>query len=185
MTAHSWYAQSISSVAVQHIRQLQKSAESHSNEITAMTDSLHTMLDELTTLSRIADTAAASVQFGTERQDTAAKMSKLVNRMHVLQQVVKDQTGKLDQLTERRILVVWFGIAQEVRLMGDFDNWTQGFSLSAEEFSDGTFTQFQSDIKLVPGRYQVKFLVDKQWRTAPDWPTVQSQHGTNNVLQVD
>ncbi|KAL0022905.1 hypothetical protein WJX77_005766 [Trebouxia sp. C0004] len=173
------------SAANKHIRQLQKSAESHSNEITAMTDSLHTMLDELTTLSRIADTAAASVQFGTERQDTAAKMSKLVNRMHVLQQVVKDQTGKLDQLTERRILVVWFGIAQEVRLMGDFDNWTQGFSLSAEEFSDGTFTQFQSDIKLVPGRYQVKFLVDKQWRTAPDWPTVQSQHGTNNVLQVD
>ena len=67
-------------------------------------------------------------------------------------QVVKHQTGKLDQLTERSIPVVWFGIAQEVRLMGDFDNWTQGFSLSAEEFSDGTFTRFQGDIKLVPVR---------------------------------
>jgi len=38
---------------------------------------------------------------------------------------------------------------------------------------------------LLQGRYQVKFLVDGQWRIAPDWPTVQSQHGTNNVLQVD
>ncbi|KAL0022502.1 hypothetical protein WJX79_003099 [Trebouxia sp. C0005] len=173
------------SAANKHIRQLQKSAESHSNEVTAMNYSLQTILNELKTLSTIADTAQASVQFGTDRQDTIAKMSKLVSRMHVLQQVVKDQTGKLDQLTERRIPVVWFGIAQEVRLMGDFDSWTQGFSLSAEECSDGTFTRFQGDIKLVPGRYQVKFLVDKIWRTAPDWPMVQSQHGTNNVLQVE
>jgi len=72
---------------VQHIRQLQKSAESHSNEITAMNDSLQTILNELKTLSTIADTAQARVQFGTERQDTIAKMSKLVSRMHVLQQV--------------------------------------------------------------------------------------------------
>lgn len=173
------------SAANKHIRQLQKSAESHSNEITVMNNSLQSILNELKTLSTIADTAAASVQFGIERQDTSAKMTKLVSRMHVLQQVVEDQTGKLDQLTERRIPVVWFGIAQEVRLMGDFDNWTQGFSLSAEEFSDGTFTRFQGDIKLVPGRYQVKFLVNGQWRNAPDWPIIQSQHGTNNVLQVD
>ncbi|KAL0044266.1 hypothetical protein WJX82_008111 [Trebouxia sp. C0006] len=136
------------SAANKHIRQLQKSAESHSHEITAMNNSLQAILNELKTLSTIADSAQASVQFGTERKDTVAKMSKLVSRMHVLQQVVKDQTGKLDQLTERRIPVVWFGIAQE-------------------------------------GRYQVKFLVDGQWRTAPDWPTFQSQHGTNNVLQVD
>lgn len=52
-----------------------------------MNDSLQTILNELKTLSTIADTAQASVQFGTERQDTIAKMSKLVSRMHVLQQV--------------------------------------------------------------------------------------------------
>lgn len=72
---------------MQHIRQLQKSAESHSNEVTAMNYSLQTILNELKTLSTIADTAQASVQFGTDRQDTIAKMSKLVSRMHVLQQV--------------------------------------------------------------------------------------------------
>ena len=87
MTVFSWYVQSRSAVAVQHIRQLQKSAGSHSNEITAMNYSLQTILNELKTLSTIADTAQASVQFGTERQDTIVKMSKLVSRMHVLQQV--------------------------------------------------------------------------------------------------
>jgi len=84
-----------------------------------------------------------------ESAEVSLPLSALI---HAVLQVVKDQTGKLDQLTERRIPVVWFGIAQEVRLMGDFDNWTQGFSLSAEEFSDGTFTRFQGDIKLVPVR---------------------------------
>lgn len=70
--------------------------------------------------------------------------------LHICLQVVQDQASKVDLLTHRKIPVVWFGIAQEVRLMGDFDNWTQGFSLSAEEFSDGTFTRFQGTIRLVP-----------------------------------
>ena len=35
------------------------------------------------------------------------------------------------------------------------------------------------------GEYEVKFLVDGQWRTAPDWPTVHTQHGVNNVLHVE
>lgn len=87
VTVFSWYVKSRSAVAVQHIRQLQKSAESHSNEITVMNNSLQSILNELKTLSTIADTAAASVQFGIERQDTSAKMTKLVSRMHVLQQV--------------------------------------------------------------------------------------------------
>lgn len=67
-----------------------------------------------------------------------------------LLQVVQTHAAQLDKLKQRQIPVVWFGIAQEVRLMGSFDNWTQGFSLSAEEFSDGTFTKFQSTLGLVP-----------------------------------
>ena len=38
---------------------------------------------------------------------------------------------------------------------------------------------------MLQGQYEVKFMVDGHWRTAPDWPTVQTQHGQNNVLQVD
>lgn len=70
--------------------------------------------------------------------------------VHSLLQVVQSHAGQIDRLKQRKIPVVWFGIAQEVRLMGSFDNWTQGFSLSAEEFSDGTFTKFQAVLRLVP-----------------------------------
>jgi len=38
---------------------------------------------------------------------------------------------------------------------------------------------------VLQGSYQVKFVVDGQWRTAPDWPVVQAQQGTNNVLIVE
>ncbi|KAL3142359.1 hypothetical protein ABBQ38_002696 [Trebouxia sp. C0009 RCD-2024] len=173
------------SAANKQIRQLQKAAEGHQQEVAAMYDCITQVMTELETLGRAADAAAASMQFGTERKDSVAKMSDLVTKMQALQQVVQTHAGQLDKMKQRQIPVVWFGIAQEVRLMGSFDNWTRGFSLSAEEFSDGTFTKFQGTLGLVPGQYEVKFLVDGQWRTAPDWPTVHTQHGANNVLHVE
>ena len=36
--------------------------------------------------------------------------------------------------------------------MGDFDNWSHGFSLSPEDIQDQTFTCFHSDIPLLPVR---------------------------------
>lgn len=74
-------------VAAQHIRQLQKSAEGHNKEITTMNDSMKMVLNELMTLSRTTEIAAAGVQFGADRQENIAKMSSVVNRMHTLQQV--------------------------------------------------------------------------------------------------
>lgn len=71
---------------MQHIRQLQKSAESHSTEITTMHDSMQKIMTELQSLSRTADIAAASA-IGTDRQETVAKMSHLLDRIGVLQQV--------------------------------------------------------------------------------------------------
>lgn len=65
-------------------------------------------------------------------------------------QVVQEETHKVDRLKQREIPVVWFGIAQEVRLMGDFDNWTYGFALGTEDISDGIFTKYQAVIRLTP-----------------------------------
>ena len=103
--------------------------------------------------------------------------------------------------------------------MGDFDNWSHGFSLSPEDIQDQTFTCFHSDIPLLPvrlfricsgdcgstpraaefiacsscaytcmlqGEYQVKFLVDSEWRLAPEWPITTTADGsTNNLLVVE
>ena len=82
-------------------------------------------------------------------------------------QMVQHHTAEIDQLRQRRISIVWFGIAQEVRLMGSFDNWTQGFSLSPEAFSDGTFTKFEGILWLVPVGQQLLTAFD-HWHK-PMW----------------
>ena len=62
----------------------------------------------------------------------------------------------LDALAEfaacvpRPVPVSYYGVASEVRLMGDFDGWTQGFVLSAEEISDDVFTRFEGQCLLPP-----------------------------------
>ena len=39
---------------------------------------------------------------------------------------------------------------------------------------------------LLQGSYQVKFLVDSEWRLAPEWPTTTTADGsTNNLLVVE
>lgn len=39
---------------------------------------------------------------------------------------------------------------------------------------------------LVQGKYYLKFLVDGNWRLAPQWPTETDEAGaTNNVLVID
>ena len=39
---------------------------------------------------------------------------------------------------------------------------------------------------LLQGMYNIKFLVDGQWRLAPGWPTATTASGdTNNVLKVE
>ena len=56
----------------------------------------------------------------------------------------------VDQLVIRRVPVVWYGLATDVRLVGDFDSWTEGFSLSPDEIQDQTFTKFSAEVPLRP-----------------------------------
>ena len=50
----------------------------------------------------------------------------------------------------RRIPIAWYGVASDVKLLGDFDSWTRGFSLSRGEIQDQTFTKFSAVITLLP-----------------------------------
>lgn len=172
------------SASNKQVKQLQRTTAAHTAEITAAYDCLVRLTAEVSAVSSMAQTAAAASQYGTDKQDTSAKMSRVLDRVQLLQQVVQDHTSHIDQLRHRKIPVVWYGIAQQVRLMGDFDGWTQGFSLSADDIHDGTFTKFHATLSLPPGQYQVKFVVDGQWRTAPHWPTVETPQGSNNMLHV-
>lgn len=60
----------------------------------------------------------------------------------------------------RPVPVEWVGVASEVVLMGDFDGWTRGRELPAEDLtSDSVYCRFEGTLSLRPGRYRVKLLV--------------------------
>lgn len=59
-----------------------------------------------------------------------------------------DAVGALAACVPREVPVGWYGLARDVRVMGDFDGWSRGFDLSAEDISDDVFTHFEALVPL-------------------------------------
>ncbi|KAG1334736.1 putative protein PTST, chloroplastic [Cocos nucifera] len=74
-------------------------------------------------------------------------------------------------------------MAECVQVMGSFDGWTQGEEMSPEY--SGDYARFSTILKLRPGRYEIKFLVDGEWQLSPELPTVGEGMMKNNLLVVE
>ncbi|XP_022151089.1 uncharacterized protein LOC111019111 isoform X2 [Momordica charantia] len=79
----------------------------------------------------------------------------------------------------RTACVVWPNSASEVFLVGSFDGWATQRKM--EKSSTGVFSLF---LKLYPGKYEIKFIVDGQWRIDPLRPIVNSSGYENNLLII-
>ncbi|KAG6574114.1 Protein PTST-like 2, chloroplastic, partial [Cucurbita argyrosperma subsp. sororia] len=79
----------------------------------------------------------------------------------------------------RTACVVWPNSAAEVLLVGSFDGWSTQRKM--ERSSTGVFSLF---LKLYPGKYEIKFVVDGQWKIDPLRPIVRSDGYENNLLIV-
>ncbi len=70
--------------------------------------------------------------------------------------------------------------AKSVYLVGDFNNWDREATRMVKRHG-----MFQKKLKLKPGIYQYKFLVDGEWYTDPNANQVDNAFGTqNSVLEV-
>ena len=88
-----------------------------------------------------------------------------------------------DEQRVRPVSVAWTGMASDVRIMGSFDTWTRGFALTPDQ--SGTWTTWRATLNLLPGTYEVKFLIDSaNWRIAADWAIVGEGDSANNLLVV-
>jgi len=121
------------------------------------------------------------------RRQNLPPTDALVARLDRMSRACRRDADLADAGCSREVPVTWRGNASDVRLMGDFDDWTRGFHLSPEwnDRGDGVGDVFSCVCVLPPGTYQVKFLVDDQWRTTDDWPTVGEGFERNMVLRVD
>ncbi|KAJ8445425.1 hypothetical protein Cgig2_031238 [Carnegiea gigantea] len=75
--------------------------------------------------------------------------------------------------------VVWPNAGSEVLLAGSFDGWATQRTM--ERSSTGIFSL---QLKLYPGRYEIKFIVDGSWRVDPHRPIVNNNGFENNLLII-
>lgn len=104
-----------------------------------------------------------------------------------LAKALADESESLSLSRKKPISISWLGSAQDVKLMGSFDGWTNGEQLSPDhDYAGGGIAEFSGEVLLRPGVYEVKFLVDGRWQLMPEWPTSGSDPvSSNNILVVE
>lgn len=103
------------------------------------------------------------------------------------QQITGDLAGPAAQSTDERAeaLVVptvlqWSTGGTSVFVTGSFNNWGERIPLRRSG------VDYVVCLNLLPGTYQYKFIVDSEWRFAPDQPTVRDEMGNiNNCITVE
>ncbi|KAB1220733.1 Sucrose nonfermenting 4-like protein [Morella rubra] len=117
-----------------------------------------------------------------------AKLAVLEGKMAIAiidaQKMVEEKQKRIDDARIafrllRATCVVWPSSASEVLLAGSFDGWATQRKMKAS--STGVFSLC---LKLYPGRYEIKFIVDGEWRVDPLRPIVNNNGYENNVLII-
>jgi len=65
-----------------------------------------------------------------------------------------------------------------VAIKGSWDNWKQEIMLKKVKNNFSGFMEFYVTLKIAPGSYEFKFIVDGHWLTSPNYPIVK---GSNNI----
>jgi hypothetical protein len=76
--------------------------------------------------------------------------SHLAYRLEEMQKLIFARIKDVDMVRTREVDIAYYGMAEDVRVMGSFDGWTYGEQMSPE--STSMYTRFTSTIKLRPGR---------------------------------
>ncbi|XP_047324577.1 protein PTST homolog 2, chloroplastic-like [Impatiens glandulifera] len=100
------------------------------------------------------------------------------------QKLMYERRKKVDSLLKaaeiiRTTCVVWPNPASEVLLAGSFDGWTSQRKMEISK--TGIFSLW---LKLYPGKYEIKFIIDGQWKVDPLRPTVNNNGYENNLLII-
>ncbi|CAN7043380.1 unnamed protein product [Brassica oleracea var. botrytis] len=122
-------------------------------------------------------------------RSTRAKLAVLEGKMSMAiidaQRIVREKQRKIDHARRalrllRTASIVWPNSASEVLLTGSFDGWsTQQRKMKKAQNGVSSLT-----LKLYPGKYQIKFIVDGQWKVDPLRPIVTCDGYENNLLII-
>ncbi|XP_050237668.1 protein PTST homolog 2, chloroplastic [Mercurialis annua] len=117
-----------------------------------------------------------------------AKLAILEGKMTLAiiesQKIVEEKQKRADGAQRalqllRTACIVWTNSASEVLLAGSFDGWTTKRKMQKSDVGI-----FSLCMKLYPGKYEIKFIVDGEWKVDPLRPVVCSDGYENNILII-
>ncbi|KMZ57999.1 hypothetical protein ZOSMA_7G00280, partial [Zostera marina] len=123
--------------------------------------------------------ASSRIMVGKRSINAEYMHSYLLSRLEGFSEKLKQQIKGVDLIKFKEVSLSWIGMA---KVMGSFDGWSRGVSMSPEY--DGFSTKFSTTLRLKPGRYEIKYLVDEAWHLSPELPTVGEDLMENNILIV-
>lgn len=139
---------------------------------------------EIEILARLAEEIAKSdISAGSRKINGRYIQSHLFSRLEAIREKLKEQIKGVEAIEAKEVPLSWIGVAESVQVMGSFDGWSQGEHLSPEY--TGSYMNFSATLFLRPGRYEIKFLVDGDWRLSPELPTTGEGLTENNLLLVE
>ncbi|KAM5551779.1 protein PTST, chloroplastic-like [Rosa sericea] len=172
------------SEANQQNRFLKRQLHIKEDELVNFKSELAVLELEIQALVKLAEENAKSViPVGSRKINGKYIQSHLLSRFEAVHEKLKEQIKDVDAAQSKEVSLFWCGMAESVQVMGTFDGWSQGEHLSAEYA--GSFTTFSTTLMLRPGRYEIKFLVDGEWKLSPEFPTVGEGLMRNNLLVVE
>ncbi|KAL2546889.1 5'-AMP-activated protein kinase-related [Forsythia ovata] len=121
-------------------------------------------------------------------RSTRAKLAVLEGKMTLTifeaQKIVEEKQKRIDGARKAlqllcTVCIGWPNSASEVLLVGSFDGWTTQRKM--EKSKMGIFSVY---LKLYPGRYEIKFIVDGIWKVDPLRPITHNSKYENNLLII-
>ncbi|XP_006646855.1 protein PTST, chloroplastic-like [Oryza brachyantha] len=172
------------SEANQYNRFLKRQLQMKDDDVVKFKSELAVLELELQALVGLAEEIANfDVPSGSRKINGKYVQSHLLTRLEAVHDKVMEQIKDVDSLKPQEISVYWVGMAENVQIMGSFDGWSQGEAMSMEY--SGDYARFSATLNLRPGRYEIKFLVDGEWKLSPEYPINGEGLTQNNILVVN
>lgn len=172
------------SEANQHNRFLKRQFQGKEDALIHFKTELAVVEQEIQVLVALAsEVAKAGVPEGTRKINGKFIHSHLLSRLEAVQEKLQEQIKDVNAAQSKEVPIFWIGMAESVQVMGSFNGWSQGEQLSPEY--TGSYTKFSTTLRLRPGRYEIKFMVDGEWHMSPEFPIVGEGLMENNLLIVE
>ena len=164
---------------------LESTLATRDKDIKHANERLVAALLEIESLKHIAIEAVEAAESESKtKEQVVARLDTLTKRLDLMHSALRRDVKNIDAACIKCVPIRWVGMASDIRIMGSFDNWTKGIAMSPE-FIEGGNNVFVADLMLTTGTYEIKFVVDGIWQTAPEWATTGEGLGANNLIVVE